>query len=1151
MIHVRAKLEHVARLSRLLLLTQRVVQGVAALLAIALLAGVSDYLLRLPSTVRLVSDLLVVVLAIAWFGTRFWYVAHFAPTLTQLALRTEVMYPHLQHKFASAIDFLVHQPTATDSKAMRQLEDLSLDRVEALMQDVNLNRLLNPIQTARYACLLLVLMLITLSISWASPQSCTLAIQRWLHPFGDAQWPRRVEVQSLNHQTVWPADSPLPMQLVIKQGYRPKMRAWLNYRYITAGKTRSWQSVLMSQQGQNEKTSARFERLIDLADELLPADLPAQIEFNYEAGDGLTRTQQIHIVARPTVEAVQLTVTPPAYANGLIREQNTTWQLTDAMSSTLRSTRVLAGSNVAMKFILNKAVLVDTPEQILPGLLDTTDAKVAVDDAMPNVLSVQWILLQTMQSQVQVQDAYGLTNLSEQQYRIEAIADQLPSVTLTEPAQDAFVLPTAKLPVIATGRDDVSLERLSITCQLQKTDSQPVTLAQQTGRQNELTVETILSIKALGGVPGDVFALTAMAQDSYLLNDQTHDPVKTTARLVHVIDEEKFTQQIRSELGVVRQMALRLSAEQQLLEKAPASTAKPRQKRVSEQLAQHGKSISQIKERMTENGLNSEALEQIVDRAGQLLDQAKQTSEQAVEKLDEPQRQASAQLQKRVSKNLTDLVELLDQGRDALTLQLQLQQMEAQQQDLQDKARKLLPQTLGKTAEQLDEATRKQVDELAQQQEALSQQAGSLINRMQQTAERLAQQEQAQDKASAGALAQAASTAQQQGLTQTMQKASESASQNQMSQTAQQQQQSLQIMQQMKQQLAQQSKRKQAILKRQMAELAELLKQLITRQQQQVDQLAGANDLIVLVEPQVVLRQNTISVQDQAMGNPQTQQASQTIDQAVSEQGDAVTQLRQQSAGNARTHEVQAIAHLKNALTAIEEAQKKIDKQQQQQERDQLQDAYEKLADQEKQLAAKVKPYADLDAINRRHRRDLSVLSDEQDDLRTAINALKEKVEQTTLFLMLHEQIDNQSQQITTQLRDGQTLKEANSQQQDIETRLRQMAKVLQMQSQQEHFADAQDGDQSGGGGGGGGQQQQSGVVPPIAELRLLREMQIDLHDRTREAQQANAPESQIINLSTQQRALSDMGQKLIDKFAPKQEAQPVEGQPKAEGNAE
>ena len=747
------QLQKVARLSRMLLLTQRVFQGLSGLLLIALISGVSDYLLRLPGMVRLVSDVLVFGLAGVWFFTRMVHVARFSPTLTQLAMRVEVMYPQLKHKFASAIDFLIHEPGSAHSDTMRKLETLSLDRVESQMQDVNLMRLLNPTHAVRYGCVFLALVLIMGAIAWTTPLGFSLATSRWLKPLGSAQWPRRVEVKSLNSQRVWPVDSPLPMQLVVERGYHKTMRAWLNYRYLTVGDTHRWQSVLMTQQAQAQKQNPRFERLIDLSNSLLPADLPAQIEFYYQADDGQTKKQQINIVARPSVQSVELHITPPEYALGLIRDQKIAWDMTQTHAGLLRSTRVLTGSTVKMKITLNKPVIADEPQKILAGLMNSSDSTLRVDEAFAHILHIQWPLMQTMQSLLLVEDEYGLTNLSEQQYRIEALADELPSVSLTQPVQDVSVLPTAKLPVIAISRDDVSLERLTITLKRQEAESEIQILAQQTGRQNELNLQALLDIKKQGGVPGDVFEMVAIAQDSYQLVSQTHPPVQSGMRRVHVIDEEKFTQQIRSQLGVIRQMALRLLAEQQLLEKVPPATAKPRQKRVTEQLTQHRQTLDHINDRMVKNGLKSEPLQQIVDRSKRLLDQAKQASKQATSQLDEPQRQASAQMQNRVSKNLTALVELLDQGRDALTLQLLLQQLEAQQQHLLEQSRKLLPKTLGKTTDELDDQTQKQVSELAQQQQSLSQQAGGLLNRMRQTAERLAQQTQAQDKASAESLA--------------------------------------------------------------------------------------------------------------------------------------------------------------------------------------------------------------------------------------------------------------------------------------------------------------------------------------------------------------------------------------------------------------
>ena len=46
-------------------------------------------------------------------------------------------------------------------------------------------------------------------------------------------------------------------------------------------------------------------------------------------------------------------------------------------------------------------------------------------------------------------------------------------------------------------------------------------------------------------------------------------------------------------------------------------------------------------------------------------------------------------------RTLTELADLLDQGRDVLTLKLQLQQLKTQQQSVAIDTRELLPQTIG------------------------------------------------------------------------------------------------------------------------------------------------------------------------------------------------------------------------------------------------------------------------------------------------------------------------------------------------------------------------------------------------------------------------------------------------------------------------
>ena len=123
-----AQLQTVAQMSRLLLLTQRILQASSVLLAIALISGISDYLLRLPGIVRLVSDLLVILLGVAWLGTRLVYVSRFSPSLTDFGFACGSALPASATQVCQCCGFvLVHAPTATHSDSMRRLEDLSLE----------------------------------------------------------------------------------------------------------------------------------------------------------------------------------------------------------------------------------------------------------------------------------------------------------------------------------------------------------------------------------------------------------------------------------------------------------------------------------------------------------------------------------------------------------------------------------------------------------------------------------------------------------------------------------------------------------------------------------------------------------------------------------------------------------------------------------------------------------------------------------------------------------------------------------------------------------------------------------------------------------------------------------------------------------------
>jgi hypothetical protein len=82
--------------------------------------------------------------------------------------------------------------------------------------------------------------------------------------------------------------------------------------------------------------------------------------------------------------------------------------------------------------------------------------------------------------------------------------------------------------------------------------------------------------------------------------------------------------------------------------------------------------------------------------------------------------------------------------------------------------------------------------------------------------------------------------------------------------------------------------------------------------------------------------------------------------------------------------------------------------------------------------------------------------------------------------------------------------------------------------------------DEAGGGGGeGGGDSQKQPMIPPIAELKLLRAMQAEAAERTRVVSEGRDDLDAVADLQAE---LAKFGQQLLDKLKEEndQDAQPA-----------
>jgi len=1160
------QLQRVRQIGRLMLVVQQLMRWVSAILVLLVLLGVVDYALRLPGWLRLAMGLTWVGIACVWLFKRLSVALRFKPALSLLALRAERLYPQTAGVLASAVEFdqpPKDQPTTPNTTGLTQSTLISAGR---LAQSVSLKRLIKPALTVRHLLVACGVMLSVTGLVLAAPQASHLAIKRWLVPLGEAQWPRRVQLVTQNQDPVWPIDTPMRFAVKVQQGYHQAMRTWVAYRLVEpGGDTGPWQSLLMNEQSDTNQAKEHhpgvFERLVDLGQALTSDSsrpLP-MVEYYFEAGDDITQPQMMQLVTRPTVVSVTVDIQPPVYAQGLVDQRHVTL---DPQAGPLAIAGILIGSTIDISVVVNKPLPV--PDQgvgsFFPGLGSVVEGGPSPEPGhRVRELHQSFKLDQSVQWSLQLIDEHGLTNLSDKVYRIDSIQDQRPAAVMTKPSADQAVLATAVVELQAVGQDDVGLESLSLQAQLpppspdentdEQSQEQVLPLIKITDRAPSLTAKHTLDLQGLSLNTGDTVTLWAAAADVFDLNGQNHQPVRSAVRVLRIIDPVTLIMQLRTELAGVRQQVVRLDARQQRITDLPLPQANSQQHQLTEHLRTQVDQVDALQQRINRNRLNSpesQPLKQLIDRASTMLDQAQQLSHTARNSLlkaqNQPQHAQKHGLdakahQQQITSILAQLAQMLDQSRDALAHQEQLQQLLAKQQDLADQTRRLVPRTLGQTKDQLPDQDRQAIEQIAQKQAALSQQAQDLIQQMRASAESLSRQGYShEDQAVAGALSESASIAQRQGLTQAMKKAAARSRQNQLAAAGNDQQSAMNTLEQMLQQMVSLDDRRQLILNRYLVQLADAIARLIEQQQDQADRLDQAQQAALLEGSQSAIRRHTIVVADEARMAIDTTQAVEQLDSAAASQGKAVMSLREEQRTPAAKAQAKALKHLQSALDLVQAVRDKSQAQKVAKQRQQLIMAYQKLAAQQQKLREQTKPLTGHDTLNRRQRASLIDLGNRQADLRIQAADLHEQVSQAPIFSHLHKRVDQAAKSVVLQLRTGDSSQQILDRQASIASMLKSMANALTTPPQDKPFASSPGGAKGGGGGGAG---KPPPLVYPLAQLRLLRDVQTQIRDQTHHLDQhPNQPQQtadlalQLHQMATEQRELAELAKHLIQQAA-------------------
>jgi hypothetical protein len=1136
-----SELDSLRRRSRILLLVQRVAVVLAWSLGIILGLIALDYLLRMPSTMRMV----LLLAGLALLGYAIWRylisALRFYPTLTQLALRVERALPAMSGRLASSVEFAAAGIDQSNPLAARSVRD-----TDSRMTGESVQSIMKPTQTLRDVGIFFAVAVLAVSFVAISPGMAQTGAMRVLLPYSNATWPARTGVASLMDEVladraVHPLGQSLALRAKVTRGDNAQ-RVDATYRLTVDGAPQPWRQVVLTQQGQ----SPIHERLVDTNAEA--------IEVWFSTADDRTSVQRIDIVPPPAVVRAVLTTTPPAYAEGYASVMER--QLGPGTDSRARTERPsLIGSHVELVLKFNKPMPpLDSQHDIetMLGWESDQPLNVVVNDDRTQ-WTMRWELMQSRTLSMQLRDEHGLPSADAVSYQIDAVADHPPSVTITEPQADMAVLATATVPLTAEAQDDVALATLDIAARVQRGDTvsdvrwiEAKDVFAATAR-----LATQLELSSLDLAEGDVVLVQATAQDVYELDGAQHEPVLSPIRRLRIISEVDLATQLRRQLGVVRQNAVRIETMQSELQDAISDDgvqlgSERAQAQIGERIAAQRDAVDEIRQQMRMNQLDDQQLESLMNQSSDLLDFAgraagdamEQIAEQATGRADDDQ--AILDAQQDVRDELADLIELLDRDEDTWVITRQLEQIRSEQAELEAATAQLHEQTIGQSLDEMSPQDRSELERIAQAQRDLANDAQQALDDLRRRADAMEEA----DPGAASAMRRAAETAEQRGLEQDMQDAAERAAQNQLRNAQVGQQAAAQTLQRMLEDIEQTRRAEVEQLLRQLASLIESIERLIFVQENEISALANAQqtgDFANRDRAIIRLNQNTQAVATEARSaGQQTRRIARTLDRAADAQGASVTALRSEPIEDDQAMQAQerSLELLNEARDQAMEAQQQAEQEQMRRRRAELIEAYRALMQRQVVVRSDVIPLVEVETLNRRQLVEARRLGSQQDQLRTGLDDLQRsnvELADSPLFSLVHRRMDRWSRMVTDSLQEGDVSELVTERQLMVAQSIARLIEALEeLQQPQDPFAQDEGGEQGGGEGGSDGGEDE--LIPPITELRLLLGLQEEVYNQTKQLDARSDLDDvqrrqRLRELGELQRELMEMGQEMMERL--------------------
>ena len=1165
-------LERLGRRARWLLVARAVAVGLGSIVGGIALVAALDWMVRFPGWLRLGLLVGLSVAIVGWLRRLFGPALAFRPTAIDLALRIERSEPAMAGRLASGVEFAASGLDGSSPFAHRTVED-----VASRVAGVSVLGALRPSRPLASMAPALAGLTVALALTIAFPHLSSIAVRRVLLPFGSAAWPARTAVESLLGEAVHrPKGEAVVLAARLVRGDDAGARVTARVRSRRGDSFGAAEDLVLTRQ-----PDGRYERVLE-GDPLRDA-----IEVSFVASDSESEPTVLEFIPRPAIAASRLMATPPAYAAGAVEAiERDLGDGTDERA-TVREP-LLAGSAVTLEIELDRPL--PPPEEAATGWSPWRLGEAPIEARRESGQPERWSLVWTAGSpgmpetlELGLVDALGIANGDTIRFRIPSFRDQPPVATVVEPAADESVLPTAVLEVAVEGSDDVGLAFFGSVTRRTPSEGGDAEVVRDTttadaGRR--VRREETLDLAAIGAKAGDTLVIRAVAEDGFenTVPDPAagaegelgvrHPPVESPPRTIRVIPESELARQLRGQLSSLRRGAIRLDAQQAELAAASANdrfdaAGERGQAQVSERLRSAGEAIEAVERRSERNRLADDELAATLDQARDLVDAAERSSQEASAAMEERRAATGAEAakaagerataaQERVREELEDLVRLLDRDEDAWAMGRDLERLRESLGQVRQETQELGRRTVGQSTDNLPANERSELERLTERQREAAASSRQLIDEMRKRADGLERA----DRNRAEAMRNAAQKGEEGRVAQKLEQAAAESGENRLQQAAQSQEEAAEALDEMQAALEDIRKARVEELKRALESLVQSIQRLVRNNEDELialERLDAADVDAVADRARVVakLAQNARAVAGEARdAGAEAGRIARVVDRAADNLGTATSALRKSppELAAAKTAEERSLALLREALEAAEKTREEVEDREAERARRAILGEYRKLAERQVSVrdatvaARPADPTARLDRRALVESRRLSIAEAEIGKDLDAVAKEHEDVAKSAAFAEAHRLIGEWTSSASRRLQDGD-LGERTVGEQDLvlETFAGLIEALNEAEPDRDPFEEPQE--QEAGGEAGASGSGNDGVLPPIAELRLIRGLQQQALDRTRrlagrdEAADPARADADRASIAGLQQKLVDLAAEVIKKMEPTQVA--------------